>query len=143
MVKDPPKGLGQHIGRIDNAWDVMEDNIAECAPVLKAKITDLDVTRSISGATMIDNLDRRIVVFVDRCSRRLGETKLCKDKAEVFGDFGCRVGRNKFSLSGALGSNGLSFGAIGNCSASKTAGISTSGAALTKFIAMGSIHKGD
>jgi len=141
-VKDPAKGLGQNIRWIDNSRDVFEDNVANSTPMLEAKVTDLDVAGSVSGTTMIHNLDRGVVVLINGSGGGLSISQLSEDKAKVLGDLGCGVGCYQFSFSGALSGNRLGLGAVCNSTASKTAAIASGRSALTEFIAMSSICEG-
>jgi len=65
------------------------------------------MTRAISGSTMVDDLDCRIVVFLDGGRLSLSVTQFMKNETQVFGDFGGSICRNEFGLRGALRTDGL------------------------------------
>lgn len=78
-VKDPRNGLGEAVSRIDDAWNVNEDKVAGSFPVLDCKKLDVDVASADGGATSINDLDGRFIVFVDRCGTILREAKFAKN----------------------------------------------------------------
>jgi len=53
------------------------------------------MTRAISGLTVVDDLDRGIIVFVDGSRLSLSVPQLVKNELQIFGDFcggiGCYV----------------------------------------------------
>jgi len=66
MVEDPTQCFGKHIRRIHDSRKVNQDDVLHQSPMLKCKVSDLDMWRAISGSTMIDNLDRGIVVLINK-----------------------------------------------------------------------------
>ena len=59
-----------------------------------------------------------------------------EDEAEVFGNLDSSNGSNKFSLSGAGGSDDLSFGTVSNNTTSKGETIAGGRLALTEVVTM-------
>ena len=84
-MQNPAESFSKHISWIDHSWKMFHDNVAKKSPVLKCEKSDLDVARSFSGATVIDNLDRRIIIFVDRSGCALSVTQFMKDESEILG----------------------------------------------------------
>jgi len=67
MVEDPTQRLCKHIRGIHDSRKVNQDDVLHQSPMLKCKVSDFNMSRAISGSTMIDDLDRGIVIFVDGC----------------------------------------------------------------------------
>jgi len=65
MVDYPSKSFRKHVCQIHDSRKVNQDDVLHKSPMLKCKISDLDMTRAISRSTVIDDLDRGIVVFID------------------------------------------------------------------------------
>jgi len=101
------------------------------SPMLKCKISDLDMTRAISGSTVVDDLDRRIVVFVDGSRLGLSVPQLVKNESQTFGDSCCGIGSNEFGFCGTLRTDGLCARTISHNTTSQTTSISRSRATLT------------
>jgi len=70
MMEYPSQRLREHIRRIHDSRKVDQDDVLHKSPVLKSKISNLDVTRAIRWSTVIDDLDGRIIVFIN--GSRLG-----------------------------------------------------------------------
>jgi len=98
MVENPTQGLCKHIRRIHNSRKVDQDDILHKSPMLKCKIPDFDMTRAISGSTVIDNLDRRIVVFIDGSRLRLSAPQFMKNESQIVGDFCGSISSNEFGF---------------------------------------------
>jgi len=64
MVEYPAQRLCEHIRRIHDSRKVNQDDVLHKSPVLKSKISDFDVTRTIRWPTVIDNLDGRVIVLI-------------------------------------------------------------------------------
>ena len=73
----------------------------------------------------------RFVVFVKNGRTFLSEAKLMENEAEVFGNLGSSKGSNELSLSGAGGSDSLSFEMVSNNTTSKGETITGGRATLT------------
>jgi len=112
MVEDPSESLRKHIGWIHDSRKVNQHDVLYKAPMLKCKISDFHMTRAISGSTVIANLDRGIVVFLDGSRLSLSVTQFMKNETQVFGDFSGSICCNEFGFRGALRTNGLCAGSI-------------------------------
>lgn len=75
--------------------------------MLKCKKANLDVTRSFSWSAVIDDLYRRVVVFIYWSRVLLPIAKFLKYKSQVLRDFSGRVGSDEFSFGRALRTYGL------------------------------------
>ena len=80
--------------------------------MLKCKLSDFDMSRAISGSTMIDDLDRGIVIFVDGCRLCLSVPQSVKNETQMFGDFRGCISSYEFGFRGALCTDRLSARAI-------------------------------
>ena len=80
MMKNPSQCLCKHISRIHDSREMDQDNVLHKSPVLECKIPDLYMTRVISGSTVIDNLDCRVIVFIDGCRLSLSVSQLMKNE---------------------------------------------------------------
>ena len=135
-VEDPANTFSKGIARVDGPFDVLKEDMASTSPILDGKVLDVDVTGAFCRASSIDHFDGRFVVFVKNGRSFLSEAKLMEKEAQVFGNLGSSNGSNEFSLSGAGGSDGLSFGTVGNNTTSKGETITGGRTALTKVISM-------
>ena len=99
MMEHPTQRLGEHIRRIDHTRQMNQDYIPHESPVLKCEVPNFDVTRAISRSVVIDDLDSRIVVFVNGCRLRLSITQLVKNESKVLGDFRSCIGSDQLCLS--------------------------------------------
>ena len=70
------------------------------------------MARTRSGAIVVDNLDRCVVVFPKNHGLVLREAEVLQDATEVFGDLGSSVGGYQFRLACVLSSDGLALAAI-------------------------------
>ena len=95
-MQHPSNGLSQGIRRVDDAWDVLEDNLAESTPLLESKVTDHNVAGLLCRAIVAHNLNRRIVVFPNSCRLLLIIFEISENVPEELGDFGTGIGSNEF-----------------------------------------------
>ena len=102
MVEYPTEGFCEHVRRIHDSRKVNQDDVLHKSPMLECKISDLDMTRAISRSTVVDDLDRGIVVFVDGSRLGLSVPQFVKNESQIFGDFCCRVGSYEFGFRGTL-----------------------------------------
>ena len=65
VVECPTECFREHICRIHDSWKVNQNDVLHKSPVLKCKIPDFHMTRTIRGSTVVDNLDCGVVIFVD------------------------------------------------------------------------------
>ena len=63
-VKDPTKGLGNIISRVDNVRDMAKFNVALAAPILYSKVLDVDVPRTFGWFHRVDHPDGGDIVFI-------------------------------------------------------------------------------
>jgi len=102
MVENPTEGFREHVHMIHCSRKVNQDDVLHKSPMLKCKISEFHMTRVISGATVVDNLDRGIVVFVDGSRLGLSVPQFVKNESQTFGDFCCSIGSYEFSFRGTL-----------------------------------------
>ena len=138
-VKDPAKGLGQVIQGIDDARDVLRDNVASILPILNGKMLDINVTGALGRDASVDHVDSRHVVFVDWGGTGLGKTEFEEDRAKVLRMFSCDNCSQKFGFSGAGGCDGLGLSAVRNGTTTEDKGVSGSRTSFTEVIGMSSI----
>ena len=77
IVKLPTHGLGESVRRVDFAAYVNKDKLAQCTPLLKAKIAIGNVTRPWCRPIMIDNPEDRFVILPDGGWSSGWKTKIC------------------------------------------------------------------
>ena len=65
-VQNPSKCLSEAVRGIDFAWHMLEDDVTQALPLLHAKVADVNVSRSWRRSVMVDNLDGRFIVLIDR-----------------------------------------------------------------------------
>jgi hypothetical protein len=99
--------------------------------MLKGKEANLNVTRSIGGAIVVDNLDSRVIVFIDRSGLLLSVPEFMKNEAKVLRNLGRCIGSNELSFCGALCTYRLSARAVGYYTTSQATAITSRGATLT------------
>jgi len=87
VVEYPTECFREHVRWIHDSWKVNQDDVLHESPMLKCKISDFNMTRAISGSTVIDNLDRRIVVFIDGGRLSLSVTQFMKDETQYLVTF--------------------------------------------------------
>ena len=75
------------------------DNILGFSPILDGKMLNLNMTRTFSGDTVVDHIDSRHVVFVERGWTNLRVSDFQEDGTQVLGVLGCCDGSNKFGFS--------------------------------------------
>jgi len=80
VVEYPTKCFCEHVRRIHDSRKVNQNDVLHESPMLKCKIPDFHMTRAISGSTVVDNLDRGIVVFVDGCVLSLSVSQFVKNE---------------------------------------------------------------
>ena len=107
VVEHPTECFREHIRRIHDSGKVNQNDVLHKSPVLKCKIPDFHMTRTIRGSTVVDNLDCGIVVFVYGGRLSLSVSQFVKNESQVFGDFCCGICCNEFGFRGALRTNGL------------------------------------
>ena len=114
--------LGEGIGRIDDARDGVENDIAIGFPLLNHKMLYVDVARSWGRAAGIDHKDGRLVVLVEHSRTRLDIFEFIKDRSHVLGNLGSLNCSDEFSVSGARGDGRLHIGLVGNGTTTKHEG---------------------
>ena len=81
------------------------DDIFGFGPILNGKILDINMTRTLSGDTVVDHIDGRHIVFIEPGWIILRVSKFQKDGTQILCVF-CRCDSgNKLSF-GARGSSG-------------------------------------
>jgi len=107
------------------------------------QISDFHMTRAISGSTVIDNLDRGIVVFINESRLSQSVPQLVKNESQIFGDFCRRIGRYEFGFCGTLCTNGLCARTICHDTTGQTTSVSCSGSTLMQFVSVSGIGMSD
>jgi len=135
MVEDPTQCFCKHVRGIHDSRKVNQDDILHKSPMLKCKISDFDMSRAISGSTMIDDLDRGIVVFVDGCRLCLSVPQFVKNETQIFGDFCSSISGYEFGFHGALCTDRLSARAICHDTTGHATSVSHCRTRLTQLVA--------
>ena len=130
-VENATDAFGEGVAGIDGTFDVFEEDVASTFPILDSKVLDVNVAGAFGRTAGVDHVDGRFVVLIEKSGMLLSKAKLLKDDTEIFGDLGSSNSGNKLSFSGAGGSDGLGFGAIGDDTASKGETVAGSRATLT------------
>ena len=65
-MEDPSEGLGEVVSRVENAGDVFHEDVTTFFPVLNSEVLDVDVTRALCRDLVVDHVDGRKVVLVER-----------------------------------------------------------------------------
>jgi len=81
MVEYPTECFCEHVHRIHDSRKVNQNDVFHESPMLKCKMSDFHMTRAISGSTVIDNLDRGIVVFIYGSRLGLSVPQLVKNES--------------------------------------------------------------
>ena len=115
--------------------------MAVLLPILDGEVLYLEMTDSISGMVIVDDLDGSFVVFKKWGRRRRWKTKIGKDGAKIDGSLGGGDGSDEFRFGGTGGSGGLCFGFEGDSSTRFDEGVSHSGAAIAEVVGVSSINK--
>jgi len=140
MVEDPTQCFGKHIRWIYDSRKVNQDDVLHQSPMLKCKVSDFDMSRVISGSTIIANLDRGIVVFVDGCRLCLSVPQLVKNETQILGDFcGC-ISCYEFGFRGALCTDRLSARAISHDTTGQTTSVSHCRTTLMQLVSVCCIY---
>jgi len=130
MVEYPTESFREHVRRIHDSRKVNQNDVLHESPMLKCKISDFRMTRAISGSTVVDNLDRGVVVFVDGSRLSLSVPQLVKNESQILGDFCCGTGCYEFSFRGTLRADGLCARTISHDTTGQTTSVSRSGSTL-------------
>jgi len=102
MVENPTQCFCEHVCGIHDSRKVHQNDVVHKPPMLQCKISDFYMTRAISGSTVLDNLDRQVVVFVDGSGLSLSVTQFMKNKSQTFGDFCGSICGYEFCFRGTL-----------------------------------------
>jgi len=136
MVEDTTQCFGKHIRRIHDSRKVNQDYILHQSPMLKCKVSDLNMSRAISGSTMIDNLDPGIVVLVDGWRLSLSAPQFMKNETQTLGDLRGWISSYEFSFRGALCTDRLSARAISHNTTGQTTSVSRCRTTLTQLVSV-------
>ena len=90
FMEDPTKRFSQVVSGVEDSGDETHNNVAGFLPILKGKVLDIDVSRSLSENASIDHVDSRLVVFVYGGRAIWRKTKVLHDGTKVLGLFGCK-----------------------------------------------------
>ena len=140
-VENPAERFCEIIGRIEDTFDVTKGNMAVLLPILDGEVLYLEMTDSISGMVIVDDLDGSFVVFKKWGRRRRWKTKIGKDGSKIDGSLRCGNSSNEFRFSGTGGSGGLCLGFEGDSSTRFDKRVAHSGSAILEVVGMGSINK--
>jgi len=140
MVEYPTECFREHVRRIHDSRKVNQNDVLHESPMLNCKISDLHMTRAISGLTVVDNLDRGIVVLIDGSRLSLSVPQLMKNESQILGDFCCGIGCDEFSFRGTLRTNRLCARTISHDTTGQTTSVSRSGSVLMQFVSVRCIN---
>ena len=140
-MENPAKSFGEGIRRIDDAGEMAKDEIAKSMPLLKGKVTDVNMARSFGGPVVVDNLDGGIIVNPNWCGIRLSVPKVMKNRSKILDDFSNGGTGDEFRFSRTGGCERLCLGAISDDTSSKGTTITSSRPECKLVIIVGSINK--
>jgi len=140
MVEDPTWCFCKHVRVIHDSRKVNQDAILHQSPMLKCKVSDFDMSRAISGSTMIDDLDRGIVIFVDGCRLSLSVPQFVKNETQTLGDFHGCISSYEFGFRGAPCTDRFSARTISHDTTSQTTSVSHCRMTLTQLVSMCCIY---
>ena len=140
-VKNPSQRFGHIIGGVDDAGDVVHDDVASVLPFLDGKMLDVDVPRAFGGHACIDHANGRHVVFVDGGRTKLGVTQFTEDRMEIFGMLGSKYSSKKLSFGGGSRGDGLSLSAVRDGSAAEHKSVAGGGTTVAEIVGVGRIDK--
>jgi len=126
MVEYPTECFREHVRRIHDSRKVYQNDVLHESSMLKCKISDFHMTSAISGWTVVDDLYRGVVVFIDGSRLSLSVPQLVKNESQIFGDFGCPIGCYEFGFCGTLCTNGLCARTISHDTTGQTTSVSCS-----------------
>ena len=119
VMEHPPQSFGEPISRIDDARDVVKDDVLLFLPVLDGKELDVDMTTAFGGDAVVDDVDGRLVVLMQNGGVVLSVTQLMQDGPKIEDSLCCRDRRDEFSFSGTCRSDTLCFTPVGNWTTGK------------------------
>jgi len=139
VVEYPTECFREHVRRIHDSRKVDQNDVLHESPMLKCKMSDFHMPRAISGSTVVDNLDRGVVVFIDGSRLSLSVPQLVKNESQIFGDFGRLIGCYELGFRGTLCTNGLCARMISHDATSQTTSVSCSQSTLTQLVSVSGI----
>ena len=101
-VKNPAERFCEVISRVQNARTMYELDFESFFPVLDCKVRYINVPGALDGLFRVDHLDGSHVVFEEFGRALHKESKVSRDRAEVFCSFRGSNRSNKFGLSPPL-----------------------------------------
>ena len=140
MVESGTKGCSERVGRIDDAGDVLHNNFVVGLPLLDGKMLNVNMARAGRRTAGVDHENGRRVVFVERGGAELRITKLGKDGAKIFSNFGSMDGGEEFSFGGTGGDGRLDLSLVGNGAAAEHENKAGDGSTSDEVGSMGSIN---
>ena len=77
------KGFGKSIGNGEDTGDMSHNDILGFGPILNGKMLNINMTRTLSGDTVVDHIDCRHIVFIEWGWTILRVSKLEKDGTQI------------------------------------------------------------
>lgn len=120
-----------------------KNKVASAAPFLNSKPLNVNVTGTFSGLAIVNDINRRLIIFVDN-SRAMGwEAKLTKNRTDIATDFACMDGGKEFGFRRTSSNDGLRFHSVGDGSSNHDESVASSRALITQVVGMGCVNDGE
>ena len=114
FMKYTAKRFSQGIGWIDFSREMAQEQVTSTAPFLDRKPLDVDVASPFGGLTIVDYVDRGLVVFKNNSGTRGRKTKFAKNRADVATDLAGMDGGKELGFGRTSGNDGLRLHTVCN-----------------------------
>ena len=106
-VKHPSKGLGEVITGVENAQEMLHDQVTLFVPFLNGEVLDLSAPSTWHGPVFVDHVQCSNIVNQQASGTRMKGVKFKKDAMETLDNFAGVHGQMEFCLSQTGGNDGL------------------------------------
>lgn len=142
-VECPAEGLGTLVGGVDDAGDVVHDDISTLTPLLNGKMLNVDVTRARRRLAVINHGNGSQILFIEGGGSRLRKTKLGEDGTKILCNLGSLTSADKFGLSTGSSDSSLKLRLVSNRTTSEAEDKASNRATGLDIDGMGGIDDAD
>ena len=114
VMQDPPKSFCRIVGHVENARDMLHEDVSLFTPILDCKELHINVVRMCSGLALVYHCDSCLIVFVESSGLLLRKAKVFQDRPQIPCCLCCMNCSNKFCLSQTCGNHSLQLGLVCN-----------------------------